>query len=342
MDRTTWALRVALPALIFSTAATAHHSPASYDLRKPVTITGAVTKYQWANPHVYIYIEQTTESGEKLEWQIEGAPPSIMRRAGLGRDSLRVGDVLTVKGYPAKNPQNKDLFPYVMQRGDQTLLSLQDFAKLGAPVDAGRAATIHGQWTMAVNFQTIGRNASPPASKLTPKAVDALKRYDEKTAPTSNCIPSPAPAMILSPDVIRITVDGRVIYIETESEGSRRTIHMDETSHANARPSIQGHSFGRWEGETLVVDTAAFAYHGSGNGGGNGLSAGLPSGTQKHLIERFTLSPDGKSLTYTFEIEDPEYLAVPKTGNVQLTYNPRALFEVDKCDLDVAHKFIKG
>jgi hypothetical protein len=322
--------------------AVAHHSPAAYDLKKVVTISGAVTRYQWANPHVYIYLEQTTDAGEKIEWEIEAAPPSIMRRVGLGRDSLRIGDVLSIKGYPAKNPQYKELFPYFVQRGDQTLLSLADFTKLGAPADAGRAAGIDGQWSMAVNLRTIGVSASPPASKLTPKGADALKYFDEKTAPTSNCIPSPAPFSLIGPELIRVTVGDGMIYIETETEGTRRIVYMNERSHDNARPSIQGHSIGRWEDQTLVVDTTHFAYHGSGNGGGNGIGAAVPSGTHKHLIERFTLSEDGKSLAYQFESTDPEYLLEPRKGTVTLSYNPRAKFEREKCELDVARRFIKG
>lgn len=342
MNHRSWTLRSAMLALVaLPLPSVAHHSPASFDLKKVVTITGAVTKYQWANPHVYIYLEQTTESGEKLEWEIEGAPPSLMRRVGLGRDSLRLGDLLTVKGYPAKDPQHHDLFPYLIQRGEKTLLSLQDFMKLGAPADAGRAAGIDGTWSIAVNFQTIGVSASPPASKLTARGIDALKRFDEKTAPTSNCIPSPAPSSIITPDLIRITAGDGVIYIETETEGTRRTIHMNGSTHEGVQPSIQGHSIGRWEGQTLVVDTMHFAYHGSGNGGGNGIGAALPAGTQKHLIEHFTLSSDGKSIKYQFESMDPEYLTEPRKGEIQLSYNPRAKFETEACDLDVARRFIK-
>ena len=108
------------------------------------------------------------------------------------------------------------------------------------------------------------------------KGADALEHFDEKTAPTSNCIPSAAPSSLITPEIIRIAVGDGVIHIETELEGSRRTVHMNERSHENARPSIQGHSIGRWDGQTLVVDTTHFAYHGSGNGGGNGIGAAVP------------------------------------------------------------------
>jgi Family of unknown function (DUF6152) len=326
---------------VVATSATAHHSPASYDLKKVITVTGAVTKYQWANPHVYIYVAQKTDTGETIDWEIEGGPPSLMRRVGLGRDSMQIGDVLTIKGYPAKNERNKALFPYLVQRGDRTLLSFADFAKLGAPADAGKAASIAGVWSTTVNFKTIGITASPPASKLTPKGAEALGRFDEKTTPTSNCIPIPAPSAMITPDLKRIAIDDGVLYLETEAEGSRRTVHMNTATHAGARPSIQGHSIGRWDGATLVVDTTHFAYHGSGNGGGNGIGPALPSGSQKHLVERFSLNPDGKSLTYRFELNDPEYLTAPKTGELPFWYDPKAKFEVEACDLEVARRFMK-
>jgi len=129
-----------------------------------------------------------------------------------------------------------------------------------------------------------------------------------------------------------------VIRIESESE-SARTVHMNVAAHAGAIPSLHGHSIGKWEGKTLVIDTTHFAYHGAGNGGGNGIGSGLPSSPQKHLIERFTPSADGTSLTYHFELTDPEYLASPKIGDVQFTYSPDAKFEFEKCDLDAARRF---
>ncbi len=63
-------------------AAHAHHSGAMYDIGKRITIEGTVTRYDWANPHVYIYVEQTAPDGRAIEWEIETFPPATMRRHG--------------------------------------------------------------------------------------------------------------------------------------------------------------------------------------------------------------------------------------------------------------------
>jgi hypothetical protein len=65
------ALLTAITGALTSTASYAYHSPAKYDMNHPVAIVGTVTKYEWANPHVYIYAEQITDAREKIEWEVE-------------------------------------------------------------------------------------------------------------------------------------------------------------------------------------------------------------------------------------------------------------------------------
>lgn len=92
-------------------AAHAHHSGAFYDLGKQLTIEGTVASYDWANPHVYIYVAQTAEDGRVIEWEIETFPPATMRRHGWSPDTLRVGDRIVVSGNPARNVENTSLYP---------------------------------------------------------------------------------------------------------------------------------------------------------------------------------------------------------------------------------------
>ena len=72
------AVAVAKPAM-------AHHSAARFVLAQSVTVDGVVSRYEWANPHVYIYVTQTSAAGETVEWEIEGQPPAMMRRVGWSR-----------------------------------------------------------------------------------------------------------------------------------------------------------------------------------------------------------------------------------------------------------------
>src|ERR1700682_3160680 len=82
----------------------AHHSfEAEYDSNKPVTLKGAVTKVEWTNPHARFYIDVKDDSGNVTNWNLELASPNGLMRRGWTRNSLRVGDVVTVTGSRAKD-----------------------------------------------------------------------------------------------------------------------------------------------------------------------------------------------------------------------------------------------
>ena len=84
--------------------ASAHHSfAAQYDSNKPVTMTGLVTKVEWANPHVYLYIE----NGDYEQWALEmGAPAVLTRIQGWSRSTLQVGDEINIEGRLARDGSN--------------------------------------------------------------------------------------------------------------------------------------------------------------------------------------------------------------------------------------------
>ena len=82
----------------------AHHSfAAEYDAAKPVTLTGAVTKVEWANPHVRFHADVSDDSGKTVSWEFEMGGPNALMRLGWTRDSLKPGDKITVDGFLAKD-----------------------------------------------------------------------------------------------------------------------------------------------------------------------------------------------------------------------------------------------
>jgi hypothetical protein len=94
----------ALLAAASSGSAVAHHSfAAEFDANSPIELTGTVTKVAWANPHTFFYIDVTNAKGEIEPWALEmGSPNGLMRR-GWTRDSMKIGDVVTVTGSRAKD-----------------------------------------------------------------------------------------------------------------------------------------------------------------------------------------------------------------------------------------------
>ena len=86
----------------------AHHSLfAVFDEGQTVTLKGVVSKVEWVNPHVYLYLDVADGAGKLTTWSVETFPPSTLRRAGLTREKLGLGQNITLIGYKARN--GKDL-----------------------------------------------------------------------------------------------------------------------------------------------------------------------------------------------------------------------------------------
>lgn len=94
--------------LCTSIQVSAHHSfAAEFDIDQPIQIRGEVIRMVFTNPHSYIYLNVTTDSGEAQEWAIEGGAPNALIRRGWNRNSLPAGTEVTVVGYRSRDRENR-------------------------------------------------------------------------------------------------------------------------------------------------------------------------------------------------------------------------------------------
>jgi uncharacterized protein DUF6152 len=85
----------------------AHHSfSAEFDNKKPVTLKGTVTKIDWMNPHIWVYLDAKNEAGIVEHWQCEGSPPNTLTRQGWSKNALKAGDDVTIEGFRSKDGTN--------------------------------------------------------------------------------------------------------------------------------------------------------------------------------------------------------------------------------------------
>ena len=83
--------------------ALAHHSTAMYNMANPTTVTGTVKKFDWTNPHAYITLEVTDETGKKVDWQIEMMSLNHLKSYGWAHDTVKPGDKISCTGGAAKS-----------------------------------------------------------------------------------------------------------------------------------------------------------------------------------------------------------------------------------------------
>jgi hypothetical protein len=330
---------IASTLILHASPAWAHHSWAPYDVQREVTLEGRVVEYKWANPHSYIRLETAGKAGGSEVWEIELSSAVVIRNRGWSADTIAVGDRVTVYANPSRNPNLTKALGARLQGPDGVVWDMRT-ANRNAPtvvVPQVGADSLAGLWRTTVKPEVRDHFFffEPGDWPLTEAGVRAFQAFENGDNPGKNCVPYASPFLMIIPDAKLITLGEEAIVIRTELESVERVIHLNQSSHEGAEPSVQGHSIGRWEGDVLVVDTARFAVHGMGN------AQKLPSGPDKRLTERFALSPDGKRILYSFEMTDPDYLAEPVGYELEWVYSPD--FEMVRlpCDPESAQRYLE-
>jgi hypothetical protein len=317
--------------------AAAHHSAAAFDGQKKISVTGKVVEYRYMNPHIYLTLEVTKEDGTKQRMEVEAGAASVLNALGFTRDKLKIGDVVTIAGSPSRRePEKLMLGRDLTRQKDSAYIPLNIASRSIYEVKADAVATsIAGTWFSPMSsFQQYMGAAGKFAQNDEARAV-GKQMSDSKATTQKDCIPIGLPATTFYPVATTIAVQKDRVTIRTDWMDTTRTVYLDGRAHPPASQKfLHGHSVGRWEGKTLVVETTNFTEHPMG------LSMSVPSSDQKKLVERFTLADDGKSLIYEGTIDDPKYLTQTASWSGRLQYRPGMPQSNQKCNVEVARRFL--
>ena len=362
MTRVTRAVLVAalfaLPVL--AERAYAHHGAGQYEPRKNIELEGKLTKVDFVNPHTYIYFDVVGADGKVIAMKCETRGATVLRRSGWSPEIFVKGTSIKISGHPHRTDPTACTVE-TMTLGDKPTLEryqqLSD-AKSGERAKrpfrlANGKPNLAGDWAQEQQVLAsppggrgglvpISQAAAiragkvpmpdgpagwfPPPVKLTAAgqaAQEALRKRPTAENPRLSCQPTSILFdWVFDGAIGRITQSANVIKMEY-GVGLTRNIQMNMTAHPNnIKPSRAGHSIGRWDGDTLVVDTVGFLP--------GSLAGNLPHSDKLHVVERFTLNPTTLELTRDIVAEDPLYFADKYVDNDSVL-PADAPFKVEPC-----------
>jgi hypothetical protein len=340
----------------------AHHGAGQYDMRTKVELEGKVTKVDFVNPHTYVYFDVVGKDGKVLAMKCETRGATVLRRSGWSPemfvkgatikiagsahredptactvDTMTLGNKPTLERYQQLSDAksvNRAKRPLRLANGKPNLAGdwAQEQQVLATPPPGrGRTGLVPISKAAEIRAGKLPMPAGPagwfpPPVKLTEAgqaAAEVLRKRPTSENPRLSCQPTSILFdWVFDGAIGRITQSANVIKMEY-GVGLTRTIQTNMTAHpANIKPSRAGHSIGRWDGDTLVVDTVGFLP--------GSLAGNLPHSSKLHVVERFTLNPDTLELTRGIVAEDPDYFA-DKYVDTDSVLPADASFKVEPC-----------
>ncbi|HTR00403.1 MAG TPA: DUF6152 family protein [Candidatus Acidoferrum sp.] len=317
--------------LCWSAAVLAHHGNTEYDLGTVVKYEGTIVEFTWRNPHILAKLATKTPAGEPITLEIEGASPSVLRTGGYSSQSLVQGEHVVAVVSPSRVNPKQSAYGYEFIKDDGTSIPLVS-ARMRLQQTSQITKNMFGTWVpTAESFSRFTRSLG--SWGLTDKGRDIRSKFTIAASGQVRCIPVSAPMLMMYPVVMVFEKAADHVSIKTEWLGAERTIYTDGRAHPAAQQRFpQGHSVGHWEGDVLVVDTTNFSDQETG---------GIPSGSGKHLVEKFTLADNGKGMSYSYVLQDPEFLTGDITGGAEMNYRPDLQLNAVECDQELAKHFIR-
>lgn len=323
-----------ITSLLISVSSNAHHSiSATYDYTNIIAVEGVVTKVHWINPHIRIELEHTNAEGKVEHWKMDGSAVNLLRRLGITPDVLKAGEKVTVKG-PKSKRRDFDMLGSMIVFSDGREVALfpgsakrAGLAKTNpiaerindenlAKVAPNRELGLFRVWTPRVRIGTDSGEGKSPWP-MTASAEAAYKKFNPLVDdPAISCIKAGMPVILDTPYPVEFQKQGNDIIFKTEEWDVVRTFHMTEDGKGEFKESSPwGYSIGHWEGDTLVVETRNITYPYFDD-------LGTPQTPDTVIFERYTVSEDGKVVTWSGEAYNSKVFTKTVTFGGDLVWIP--------------------
>jgi len=324
--------------------APAHHSRSNFDLKHLVEMSGEVTQFRWANPHIYLKIKR--EDGQL--WNIEGHSIAGVTVIGWSRNTVKVGDRIKIGVFPDRRVGKQfALLEWVITREG---VARQSFPDSSLPANVTDAITLikhdrgaamaavtpstdfSGNWAndlSKLDLRVAGFGV-PEDLTLTAKGETLKSVFNLNEDPTYNCTPLGIPRTLWGPYGFRFDRYSDRLVMQREHENTRWTIWLDETKAPVGQiPDPFGLSIGKIEGNTLRFTTTNISAQKWG------IARGIDSSDKMRVEAKFELHPNGKQIQVEFSTTDPVYLSEPYTQTRVMLKHLDRVFSEEACDPEV-------
>jgi hypothetical protein len=300
--------------------ALAHHSFAPhFDRSKPVSISGTVIAFEARNPHSYLRIAAVDENGQTREYVCESHGVTQLSRNGITPPLFKTGTRIRVMGSLSRHSPYMCFFDSIELEDGRTLSVNGPRGPAGAPATTAARTPrteIFGTWLLAPMPNRSTSGPQPMMQFLTRAGEQAVASYDPfRDDPTFRCDPVAVRRVWGAPGTpLEIVREGGDVVLRHEWMDVRRVVHMNMTSHPADGPRRSlGHSIGRFEDDTLVIETANYA---AGVLNQYVEQAGRPTRGLLHsaaltTVERLRLDAARQRLVVSIDLVDPEFFTQP-------------------------------
>jgi hypothetical protein len=283
----------------------AHHGVAPhYDATKPVHLEGVVAKFDFINPHSFLYIDVVDANGRVATWSCEMASRSVLSRNGLTTQSFEPGTKIRIDGDAARHKATGCQFRTAYFADGSTLRDTSLFGPTHAtaaelPADP---QSIAGIWTMKRFLSPRSFGVLTEAGERARAAFDPIK--DD---PAIYCDPgSPVRFWINVNEPFEIKREPERVVVDHRFMDSQRVVHLNRAGAADTPRGTLGYSTGHFEGNALVVTTDHFV------AGAIEPRRGIMHTENLKLTERLEVNAQGE-LEITMTVDDPAFFEEPFT-----------------------------